>query len=452
MRLPQLNQQLDGALKACFEAVSKQVKAGAYAFKNTLVTAVSGGSDSVALAHTAQRFATQNALHHHCVIINHNIRPEAADEARLVATELSRHHIECHIIDITAPAPRTGIQEWARQQRYDALLGYCEKFQAMLLLGHHADDQAETVLMRLSKGSGIDGLAGMKMLTSKRDIVCLRPFLGLPKSALSAYCTDNHLSFVEDKSNLDLRFERVRLRQFLAHPAAQGFSPQALRLSQLMGRLTQHLNTPLSAWLHRFGKIDFALQIRLNREAFDKLAPIAQAHLLRVCVMGVGSAHYPVGFMQIEHALSQLQAGTASTCGGCYLHAKKSDYIIQAEWGRHAPKPIVTQPAQTYSFDGRWQVYTSIFGKIMRYGQLREDYPVAAKQIAGALSDRPARIRDMIPCMLGLDGKALPPHLKYRWKQAPENLDQTFELFVIWPLEFPELLQNAALAKRLQHG
>ncbi|MFZ9135762.1 MAG: tRNA lysidine(34) synthetase, partial [Candidatus Puniceispirillaceae bacterium] len=125
---------------------------------NGYLTAVSGGPDSTALALLTARYAAVAGKPHQAVIINHQLRAEAGAEARRVQARLLRYQISADIIPITAPRPASGLQEWARLNRHNILRSMARQRDAALLFGHHAGDQAETVAMRLLKGSGLAGL------------------------------------------------------------------------------------------------------------------------------------------------------------------------------------------------------------------------------------------------------------------------------------------------------
>ena len=167
-------QQLSHALDRLFDAVSPSLR------RAPLFTAVSGGADSLSLAHIAQQYADRHGLAHMALVVNHNIRPEAHNEALAVMAELARHDIRAELLAIDMKAPDSAIQHWARQQRFARLAGHARASGGVLLFGHHADDQAETILMRLNNASSIAGLAGMSEVSIHEGVACLRPFFHYP--------------------------------------------------------------------------------------------------------------------------------------------------------------------------------------------------------------------------------------------------------------------------------
>ena len=129
--------------------------------------------------------------------------------------------------------PESRVQEEARRARYEAMQAHCATHNIQyLFLGHHQDDQAETVLFRLAKGSGLDGLSGMaERQNHASGLVLCRPFLDVPKANLIAYCDKNDLPFVRDPSNVSQDFARVRMRQSWKVLEGEGLSSKRLSLT-----------------------------------------------------------------------------------------------------------------------------------------------------------------------------------------------------------------------------
>jgi tRNA(Ile)-lysidine synthase len=179
--------------------------------------AVSGGPDSLALLLLA---AAARPGEVEAATVDHALRPEARAEAERVAAICGRLGVPHHILTARwNDRPTTAIQERARSERY-RLLGYWAEEQGLgaLATGHHADDQAETFLMRLNRGSGVRGLAGMRprSIAPGSNVRLVRPLLGWRRSELEQICEHAGLEPVADPSNADERFERVRIRRALA--------------------------------------------------------------------------------------------------------------------------------------------------------------------------------------------------------------------------------------------
>ena len=204
-----------------------------------IVAAVSGGPDSMALMHLLALWRASAARPPVIVAtVDHGLRPEAAREAAFVAGEAARLGLPHRTLVWTGPKPKTGLQEAAREARYGLLVGCAlEEGATHLVTAHTLDDQAETLLMRMSRGSGLAGLGGMRPERDRDGLRHVRPLLDCPKSTLLALCGREGWPFVEDPSNADERFARVRWRRLMPALAAEGLTAE--RLAGLARRARQ---------------------------------------------------------------------------------------------------------------------------------------------------------------------------------------------------------------------
>lgn len=181
--------------------------------------AVSGGPDSLALLLLA---ASARPGEFEAATVDHGLRPESAAEAALVADICEQIGVPHATLAIEWDLPpASAIQEQGRVVRYGALAAWMKDCElAALLTAHHLDDQAETLVMRLNRGAGIRGLAGMRRkvaVPGAPGLLLLRPLLGWRRDDLEAICREAGVEAVSDPSNLDERFERVRIRRELGH-------------------------------------------------------------------------------------------------------------------------------------------------------------------------------------------------------------------------------------------
>jgi tRNA(Ile)-lysidine synthase len=192
--------------------------------------AVSGGPDSLALLLLA---AEARPLQVEAATVDHAFRPESRAEAELVAQLCERIGVPHAILTADwEQKPETGIQERARLMRYRLLGNWArERGLTAIATAHHVDDQAETLLMRLARGSGVNGLAGMRPVSrvGPNSISIIRPLLGWRHSELEAVCASAGVEAVQDPSNEDEQFERVRVRKALA--GADWIDPAAIAAS-----------------------------------------------------------------------------------------------------------------------------------------------------------------------------------------------------------------------------
>jgi tRNA(Ile)-lysidine synthase len=179
-----------------------------------LAVAVSGGRDSVALAVLAHEWAGDRQGRVLALIVDHGLRSGSAAEARSTHERLVALGIEAETLVWSGTKPATRIQQAAREARYRLLFETCREHGILhLLTAHHANDQAETVAMRAARESGPDGLAGMAALVEHRNARLLRPLLAVPRVRMTATLQARGIGWIDDPSNEDRRFERVRVRQ-----------------------------------------------------------------------------------------------------------------------------------------------------------------------------------------------------------------------------------------------
>ena len=211
--------------------------------QKSVAVAVSGGADSLALCFALSQYLEKRGegVALHALSVDHGLRDEAAKEAAYVREVLKdlpnvTHHV---LTWAHTQKPDARIQERARAARYELMADYMNARDiGYLFLGHHMDDQAETFLFRLAKGSGLDGLACMAPLQEMESGITLcRPMLSLEKADMVAYCAALNVEFIDDPSNCSDEFARVRLRKSMGVLSEEGITPKrlgrtAMRLSR----------------------------------------------------------------------------------------------------------------------------------------------------------------------------------------------------------------------------
>lgn len=213
--------------------------------QNSYAVAVSGGPDSIALFDILFHYTQSHQKKLHVLTVDHGLRAESKSEAMDVGAWVESKksdYLVHHILSWNGDKPEAAIMEAARHARYDLMAQYCnmQKIQT-LFLAHHQDDQAETFLIRLAKGSGLDGLAAMDDTQIYADnLTMARPFLNTPKNDLVSYCLENKIKFVQDPSNENSKYLRPRLRQSMQVLSEEGLT--AKRLSNLSRRLRRARN------------------------------------------------------------------------------------------------------------------------------------------------------------------------------------------------------------------
>jgi tRNA(Ile)-lysidine synthase len=218
-----------------FTALIDDRFASALSGQEVLAAGVSGGPDSMALLRLLSGWAERRGVTTiYALSVDHGLRPEAANEVKNVAEWVKDWPRIRHIsLKWEGEKPEKRIQEEARGARYDLMGNWCrENGVRHLFLGHHQDDQAETFLLRLAMGSGLDGLAAMRSVqVYNGTLTLLRPLLTVSKERLLATCAAQAIPFVTDPSNKSDNFARVRLRKSLAAMEAEGLSNKRLAVT-----------------------------------------------------------------------------------------------------------------------------------------------------------------------------------------------------------------------------
>lgn len=212
---------------------------------SAILIAVSGGPDSTALMHLASRWRARHpgGPQLFAATVDHGLRPAAAEEAAQVARFAAALRVPHVTLPWQGEKPAHGLQEAAREARYALLAAEARRVGASALaLAHTRDDQAETVLFRMARGSGLSGLAGMSAEAARGGLVLLRPFLDLPKARLLATLEAAGIAYASDPSNVDARFARPRLRALAPALAREGLDARGLiRLARRLGRADKAL-------------------------------------------------------------------------------------------------------------------------------------------------------------------------------------------------------------------
>ena len=375
-----------------------------------LFTALSGGPDSTALAWLTQEYAAQHGMRHTSLIVDHGIRDDSLAEAQRVARRMCDVGLNTEILTVEANAPSTGLQAWAREQRYALMLARVRRDRGCLLLGHHVGDQAETVAMRLSRGSGLAGLAGMARVSLRAGVMLLRPLLDMSPAALADYCLVHGLAFEQDPSNLDRRFERVCIRQDLALMAGQG-SPmphQLIRLSHAARDIDNALLRGLAEadWLPDIQAAGFAL---LPGSIGHLPSPVA-ARLLAHVIRQVARLSPPPSRRSLDRLVARLAVNRAATLGGARFSRHEGGWLVTAEPGRHPPRQHVRAGKRTI-FGGIWDIASPVDAVIRHLGMAGSGVARGWMQMPG-WSALPSLARRAMPVLETLDGTVIYPHLQ----------------------------------------
>jgi len=323
-----------------------------------LAVAVSGGADSLALALFLRDWSRSQGYQVTALVVDHGLRDGSAAEARGTVRVLQREGILARLLRVTGAKPRANVQAAARTARYRLLTDWCARRGVLhLALGHHRDDQAETLLLRLGRGSGLDGLAGMAPVVELRDVRLLRPMLEVPRAALEANLRSRGLSWIEDPSNRDRAHSRVRVRQLRDALAAEGLT--AARLAATATRLARAragLEAAVNDLLARAAQPDPVGVLWLNPGLLALAPQEVRLRALARALMMVGGADYAPRLGSLERLEARILAGLrrGATLGGCRILPRKGRLLLVREAA--ASERISVEPGRRLRWDGRFEI------------------------------------------------------------------------------------------------
>jgi tRNA(Ile)-lysidine synthase len=277
---------------------------GPFEPKPALAVAVSGGSDSMALAILIRDWARPRDGSVTALVVDHGLRAASAEEASITILRLAELGIPARLLPLTNLRHGSALAERARIMRYDVLADACRQAGILhLLLGHHAADQVETLVMRALRGSRTHGLAGMSAVRETGGLRLLRPLLGIQPARLRAFLTARAVDWIEDPSNRDTRALRPRLRQRLEAASATG-----PRLTQALSAVGRH-----RAREEAETAVELAHRATIRPEGFALLSPgrIGAAALARL-VRTIGGASYPPSPKQIDDLAQEPRPTTVA--------------------------------------------------------------------------------------------------------------------------------------------
>lgn len=330
--------------------------------------AVSGGADSLALALLMSQICKIET-----VTVDHGLRAEAADEARFVGEVMARHSIAHTILQWKGDKPTANVQAAARTARYELIQKWCvEKKITNLVLAHHMDDQAETFLMRLSRGSGVYGLASMAeqspLMGSLGSIMLLRPLLHINKERLKATLVSMKQDWVEDPSNEDLQYDRIKAREYLSNPPLLNLD--SLKLAQTAERmqrakeaLDHYASELLAAAVVVYPAGYAGLDVNILRSAPEETGLRAFARLVR----HISGGAYSPRLNKLERAYKALSQSDFSgqTLLGCQLSVSDTTVLVAREFDAVDPLPWSEQGL----WDGRFIISQSGQGQVKKLGE-----------------------------------------------------------------------------------
>ncbi len=347
------------------------------ALHGRVLLAVSGGVDSMVMLHVLVRLVRAGRLPIEPVVghVNHHLRPEADAEEAFVRDTAGAYAVEtlCRGVDVGAHVAETGlsVETAARQLRGDALLQMAQQAGcAVIATAHHADDNIETVLFRLRRGTGYRGLAGIRPQTVRRAgaeaFTVVRPLLCAHREDIESYARKHGLRWCEDPTNRQRRFARNRIRHdllpYLTRLYGAALPNKIERLSQVAGDLLERVEDRADAAWRRALRGEPPHAVDLSRDLVRRCPPILQVELIRRAIVHLGlgeraltNRHYEA-LMQL---IGQTGRGRMDLPGGgvlrCCEHTAHFTRIPEPPHGPVPPRPTVLTLNGTTDF-GPWHI------------------------------------------------------------------------------------------------
>ncbi len=360
---------------------------GPFGAGNRVAVAVSGGSDSMALAILLAEWGQPTAL-----IVDHGLRPESGHEAAITVCRLAARGVAARVLPIEL-ARGPALAERARAARYAALGDACrEAGFADLLVAHHAQDQAETLLLRRQAGSGPGGLAGMAAATYTESARLLRPLLSITPVRLRATLRNAGVEWVEDPTNNDLATPRARLRAAFREGAGASV-PELCREARRFGRERRAGEAAVAAELAKAALLPEGVAVVLE--------PALSAAALSALVWTVSGARHPPARALVARLHGRLRPATLH---GAAILRTRGGWLI----GREAAALAPTRPAQAGTvWDGRFRLL-SLPPDDSAIGPLGDE----ARRLRG-WSGLPAALLRTLPAIWRDHALFAVPHLSY---------------------------------------
>jgi len=295
-----------------------------------LAVGVSGGVDSICLLHWLHELNLDIT----CLHVNHRLRKVAQEETEYVENICKYLNIPCKIFYWDDKKPVNGLEAAARDARYNMMTNYChDNGIKYLLTAHQSDDQIETFLMNLSRGSGLYGLASIMPKSERDGITVLRPLLSVSRAELKQYCEEHNIKYYVDSMNSDEHYTRVKIRQnrYLLDEKLGITDDRILLAIQNLSRTREYINEYIS------NRVE--LVIRSWGAMFVESFLFDEAEEIRLKFLGdlirrIGGDTYSVRLKSLELALKRLTKDCKFTLGHCTIRKLNGKILVVPEGKR----------------------------------------------------------------------------------------------------------------------
>ena len=303
--------------------------------KDNFLVAVSGGADSSALAFLSKIYSIKHRIDAKFLIIDHKLRPESTQEAKDVKKNLKKISINSEILTWRGKKPSKNIQALARKKRYELLIHKCRKYKINnILLGHHQDDLFENFFIRLLRGSGLKGLVSLDNKDKFGDINLLRPLLNQKKNDLIFLSKYVFNYFVEDPTNQDTKYQRIKIRKLIQKLEENGLDKK--KFSKTISNL-KYSNNVIKFYVNKNLQMNTSYlskknKLILNKEFFQQPYEVI-LRSLSDSIKLIGKNYYAVRGRKLDKIIREIENNSLSksTLGGCIIEKVNQTLIISKE-------------------------------------------------------------------------------------------------------------------------
>ena len=348
-----------------------------YITSQKIAIAVSGGIDSMVLMKISSLSKKIKSNNIHILTINHDLRKGSKEETLFVRKEADKLGLKVSILTWKGKKPKSGIQEKARKKRHNLLFNYCKKNNISdLFFAHHLDDQIENFIFRMFRGSGIVGLTSFSNFSKIDKINLIRPLIDTPKSDLLLFAKKQKIEWIEDPSNLNLDFDRVKIRNVLKNFYDSGFDKKLfLKSIRKLKSINEDIESLTKDYITKYIEVYENIYVIIKKEFFSNSPKEIQMRVIKNCISFFAPEQlYSPKDIKIINILNWIKCNPkvdSKTLGGTLFKKNNNVIILYKEVNKLSHiKPVNISKSEFKSWDNRFLVKSNvkIDGKISYLG------------------------------------------------------------------------------------
>ncbi len=304
---------------------------------SNFVIALSGGPDSLALLYLAKNFVKKNNLKFVAVSIDHKLRLDSSKEIEWIRKIMRKEKVSFVSKKVTKKISSSNTLSTARKYRYELLTDVCKKNKfKYLLTAHHLDDEIETFLMRLIRGSGIKGLSSLRPVSKYKggEISIVRPLLKYSKKSLIKYLAKIKQSYIYDNTNQDMKYDRSRIRAIAENLINEGLDKKRiLDVIQNLKKADEAITVSVNNYLKKCISLGRNSTLKFNNKKFKKAPVEIQYRIINKLCRLVGNNHKVPRSKSLQGLIEKINAGNlkSHTLNGCIFMSNSEEILISKE-------------------------------------------------------------------------------------------------------------------------